>query len=347
MSTPPPAAPLPPPEQSLNQRFPTTTLAECRRFHAEFGADSVVERLEHYVQWRQEHFGKSAAGWVPVSGGRNDEETNESDDPDWNAAVQAALTRQSTMIANRPAAEIAKHSVSDGAAPSRNQRRYRRRLRRRAERPHQSRETYPFPPLIVAPLQSNNQAWRDHSGHRIFYHLPAQILLQLQSPVLNDSSASSSFSSTEFYTNVFAYYFDRQFDRESDEKVTLLIDVRPGIGWPNPPALEMVNFIRPVARTLYDLFPQRLHRCILFPVPHAAVLLWKLIRGFLEAHLTERMVLLSGRATVQSPIPDQLKEYVSEDGIQQLEAMRQAAFLITNDDDDNDDHKNDDTDQQT
>jgi hypothetical protein len=156
---------------------------------------------------------------------------------------------------------------------------------------------------------------RDKEGHRILHILAARL-----DPSLADAS---------FYATSLALYLDRciDLDRTSLERVTLLLDVRPGKGWRNLPALELVSFTRQLVGRLQTLFPDRLHRCILFPVPRPAIVLWKVFSVFLHENTRSSVCLVAGGATLNSPVPrTALGRYIDETYIGYCEDVRLSYF---------------------
>ena len=105
------------------------------------------------------------------------------------------------------------------------------------------------------------------------------------------------------------------------------MDVRPGRGWPNPPAVKMLGFIREAGQVLFELFPGRLHRCVVFPVPTVAASVWGAAKKVLDPTVASRVVVVSGPAEMDSPVPvAKLLPYVSRENLQILEEARRAAF---------------------
>jgi hypothetical protein len=82
-----------------------------------------------------------------------------------------------------------------------------------------------------------------------------------------------SLASLEFYSLVFAVYFDLFFDRDSMESAVVFVDVRSGRGWRNCNDPMLIPFIKRLAQHL-DHFPERLSKCIVYPVPKPAKPIW-------------------------------------------------------------------------
>ena len=63
----------------------------------------------------------------------------------------------------------------------------------------------------------------------------------------------------EEYTLAICHVLDSIFGSEED-RVTVFIDVRRGLGWPNPSAIKLLPFIQACARIISDNYPERLAR---------------------------------------------------------------------------------------
>lgn len=107
-----------------------------------------------------------------------------------------------------------------------------------------------------------------------------------------------------------------------------MLDVRPGEGWPNPLAIFMIPFIRKIAKMLQGRFPGRLERLIVFPVPTTALGVFHAVQWVFNKQITEKMVLVSGPAERQSPLPkDELSKFISEDILDFTEEARRSSFV--------------------
>jgi len=143
-------------------------------------------------------------------------------------------------------------------------------------------------------------------------HLPARIDL------LADNST---------YALALALYIDHILDRNSTEKATLVIDVRPGYGWSNIKAIQLLPFIQMVSKLLCDLFPSRLEKCIVYPVPKVALFLWKAVQPFVGTETVDKICLISGSAGKKDKVPTNVSKYLDEDLIAKLEERRTSLFI--------------------
>jgi|Transcript_29668 hypothetical protein len=103
-------------------------------------------------------------------------------------------------------------------------------------------------------------------------------------------------------------------------KVTVLIDTRPGEGWHNVPAHQMLPLFKLLSATLPGNYPERAHRIIVYPMPFLVKGIWSMVKPLLDPVTREKFVILSGPAGIGSPCPAELAEYVSPD--QLPEAVR-------------------------
>jgi CRAL/TRIO domain len=203
---------------------------------------------------------------------------------------------------------------------------------------------------------------QDTTEHRIVHFLPARIdLAALDDPLASLPSSSGptpTCRTSHTFATAIALYLHAKFDQQQqqqqcrwrrrqheeqpslhsnppttpkeaadDPQWTLVMDVRPGHGWPNPPAVKMLGFIREAGQMLFELFPGRLHRCIVFPVPVVAAGVWGAAKKVLDPTVASRVVVVSGPAEIDSPVPvAKLMPYVSRENLQIMEEARLAAF---------------------
>lgn len=272
------------------------TAAERQRFSSCFGPQRYQEKLAAYLQWRRmyqpdENNDHSEAG-----------SCSDNDVHDWERAVDKVWS-------------IHRQGDDDPEA----------KLSEKGSR--KSKQSKPFitstldhlPPQLLYCHRLDNDSKtlvQDTCHHTILHCLPAQINLQ--------------YHTSDLLINILALYLHSKMNRHDyKEQFTLMIDVRPGKGWPNPPATSMISLMRHISHALYDLFPQRLYQCIVYNVPRPAVFVYKnLIQPTLHASL-KNMILLAGGANLQSVVADELHLYLEHGqlGVQVLEKTRKAAFL--------------------
>ena len=132
---------------------------------------------------------------------------------------------------------------------------------------------------------------------------------------------------SSIYALALAIYIDRALDRNSTETATLVIDVRSGHGWANIKATHLLPFIQSTARLLCDLYPRRLERCIVFPMPTVAKVLWIAAKPFLGTDTREKVCLVFGQAGRDDNAPKKLSEYLDEKLIANLEETRMSCFV--------------------
>ncbi len=139
-------------------------------------------------------------------------------------------------------------------------------------------------------------------------HLPARI--------------DTTLASTSTYTLSLAIYLERILDRGTTDKITLIIDVRPGHNWANIKAIHLLPFIQSTVKLLSDLHPLRLEQCVIFPVPKIANMIWKAVTPFMGKDVVAKVCIVSGPAGSNDGVPKKISEHLDNDLIRKLEATR-------------------------
>jgi len=156
---------------------------------------------------------------------------------------------------------------------------------------------------------------KDKQGNRILQLLPAQI----------DMKEADEMT----YALAIAFYLDKKLGRNSAEKIVVSVDVRAGGGWANPPAKKIVPFIKAVIALLERNFPERLSKCILYPLPRAATVLWKMIKIFLDPTTAEKIVVIGGGAGIDDKVSSQKFEKIVESHVhKRMEEIRRESFVL-------------------
>lgn len=108
-------------------------------------------------------------------------------------------------------------------------------------------------------------------------------------------------------------------------KVTVLIDTRPGEGWPNIPAHQMLPLFKLLGSVLPSNYPERAQRIIVYPMPFLVKGIWSMVKPLLDPVTREKFVILGGSASIGSPCPAELGKYVSLDQLPKaVQDMHQA-----------------------
>jgi hypothetical protein len=262
---------------------PVTTRSECRRFVQAFGEKGAESKLRSYLEWRRQFQLDQRS---PAAA---------NDDDWWNTAVKKAFG---------------------------------------ASIPVEDHEVLPqFVHCLTQP--GSGEPFCDANGCRVLHVLPALIdttRLTVSSPPRcrrhhhhasshDKTITNSSLDWTSVYTNVVALYLDGLWSRWDDEAtltttfprdgaknhdggIVLCLDVRAGRGWPNPTPTALLGFIRHVAAALGSYYPERLVRCLVYPVPWPAVMVWHCIQPLLSSAIRQRVVLVAGHGThAQAALP--------------------------------------------
>lgn len=169
-------------------------------------------------------------------------------------------------------------------------------------------------PRVARTHTFQGQQVRCRDGHRVVQILPGR---------MDDSMASLS-----TYSLAIALYIDRKLDRDSLDRLTVLIDVRGGQGWPNIHPTNLLSFLKDTALLLLSLFPERLARSLVFPVPAAFGWIWTVAQRFIDPLTAEKVQLITGIAKiVAEPPSDQLALYLEAEIVDHIEHERRAAFF--------------------
>lgn len=129
------------------------------------------------------------------------------------------------------------------------------------------------------------------------------------------------------YANSIAFYLDRNFDRDIEEKVTILVDVRAGQGWPNTPAYGMITFLKTIIKVFEYNFPERVKKFVAFPIPRIAIGVFNTIKLLFDSNTANKIVLVSGSAAVDAALPKEaIKDHIPEDVLDETEKARLGYF---------------------
>jgi len=153
----------------------------------------------------------------------------------------------------------------------------------------------------------------DRDGHRAFCIRPGLMDLRL--------------ARGSTYTLAVAIYIDGCCARDELERVTVCLDVRAGRGWPNTHVLRLIPFIKESLKILLPLFPERLHKALVYPVPPAFLFVWKMMSKYLDKDTVDKVCIIEGRCKIEAPPPDdKLRAHFGEKELQQLETCRVETF---------------------
>jgi hypothetical protein len=160
----------------------------------------------------------------------------------------------------------------------------------------------------------------DRWGHRVLHIIPGQ---------MDDRLVSLT-----TYATAVALYIDRKLARETPERVSVVIDVRGGIGWRNLHVSKLLPFIQATTKLLLTMFPERLQRAVVYPLPPAFGWIWSVSKRCIDPLTADKICLLTGPATIVSPPPvPQMVEYLDVNIVALLEKERIAAFVTSSPED--------------
>jgi len=132
----------------------------------------------------------------------------------------------------------------------------------------------------------------------------------------------------EKYMLACCHALDSLLPPEDDRKVTILIDARPGDGWENAPAHQMLPFFRLACGSMPDNFPERVQRVVIYPLPFIVKQLFRMVRCMLDPVTSKKVEVISGSATLDAPCPTQLGDIVLFDEIP-LDAQKMHQSLAS------------------
>eukprot|EP00980_Cylindrotheca_fusiformis_P021182 scaffold8136_cov127-Cylindrotheca_fusiformis.AAC.22 len=287
-------------EKSLRDSFPDATDAEIARFVAGYGRGnveknrSVIEkRLSAYMAWRKHNELDD-----------NVEKTFSSDSDAWSYAVKKAWDIQAEPVGKgkkeggAESTDVATENSTEGKEQSGAQ---------QGDKPDLDQVVFFHKSKV------DGKPICDVNGNRV---------LHLLSGIIDPNLAPA-----KVYADSIAVYLDINFDRNSDEKVTILVDVRAGQGWPNTPAYRMVSFVKTIIKTFEFNFPERVKKFVAFPIPIIAVGIFNTIKLLFDSNTAEKIVLVSGSAAVDAALPKEgLKVHISESVLDETEEARLSHF---------------------
>jgi CRAL/TRIO domain len=153
----------------------------------------------------------------------------------------------------------------------------------------------------------------DKAGHRLFVVRPA---------IMDERLAPLT-----VYSAALAIYLDQKLRRDSTERITLLIDVRPGQGWRNLHVTKLVSFMSDTFKNLISKFPERLAIAVVFPFPASFRWIWSIVKQVLDQDTSQRIMLFTGAVHITSPPPlEQMVTVIDRDVVDILERERRATF---------------------
>ena len=119
----------------------------------------------------------------------------------------------------------------------------------------------------------------------------------------------------EEYTHAICHVLEATTRATSEEKVTVLLDVRTGDGWLNPPAQKLLPFFKHMAKVVPNHYPERLKRVVIYPLPWIVAALIKVVKNLFDPVTREKFIVLSGSDKTGAPCPVDLGEYVTRAGL--------------------------------
>ena len=114
---------------------------------------------------------------------------------------------------------------------------------------------------------------------------------------------------------------------DSQRRVVVLIDVRAGEKWHNPPARLLVPFVRLCAGLVPRMYPERLKTVVVYPLPAIVRGLCYVILALLDPVTKNKIVLFGGSDNKRAPCPaDELRQHVNLDMLPSLAHDRHSGL---------------------
>eukprot|EP00931_Biecheleriopsis_adriatica_P117550 TRINITY_DN93053_c0_g1_i1.p1 TRINITY_DN93053_c0_g1~~TRINITY_DN93053_c0_g1_i1.p1 ORF type:complete len:456 (+),score=61.99 TRINITY_DN93053_c0_g1_i1:65-1432(+) len=138
-----------------------------------------------------------------------------------------------------------------------------------------------------------------------------------------------SMGSAEEFVMACVAAVDEVCPRDADGKVLLLMDLRPGTGWPNLGIWHLASFIRSVAHVFGNLFPERLSRAIAYPLPFWAATALSLVKSTLDPVTAGKILVMQGDDSEHSPPPSELAEWVAYEALPEEVRHRHKSLQVS------------------
>ena len=114
----------------------------------------------------------------------------------------------------------------------------------------------------------------------------------------------------ETYVRATCHVVDAIIAATRAHRVTTLIDIRIGDGWPNPKAQALYPFFKSLGAHFTAYYPHLSSRLILYPLPRMAEAVFNVVRKALPVHFRTNVVVLEGLDNADDPAPEGLWQYV-------------------------------------
>lgn len=96
----------------------------------------------------------------------------------------------------------------------------------------------------------------------------------------------------EAYCGLICSRLDDALAPDSSRRLIVLIDVRAGSGWPNPPPSQFLPLVRKLASCLAENYPERLRNVIVYPLPALVRFLANCVLVLLDKVTRDKVIVI-------------------------------------------------------
>lgn len=173
----------------------------------------------------------------------------------------------------------------------------------------------------VAPLNVFHKGGKAHDGTPVIYIAGSRF----------DTTAASALEYTLAATKI----MDEIFPSDQLGKFTLVVDGRKWSDAPNASTTELIPIVQDLLVAMQDNFPNRLQKCMLYPVPWWAMPVWSAAKMFMTPKTVKKITVFGGSDDENAKV-DGISDYLPLSAFPE-EYQSSVAFDYQNSEDQKDD----------
>lgn len=112
------------------------------------------------------------------------------------------------------------------------------------------------------------------------------------------------------YVSAFCHLMDETYSRDVEGHLTVVIDVRTIEGMFNPKPMALMPFIKQGIKILPRMYPDRMKRIVVYPVPWMASMLVSMVKRMLDENTREKLMVVAGDEK-SLDCPEELNNYLT------------------------------------